>query len=79
MTDTEQLTCIVCLMPILNTDTFVGMGDGTGQKFGHHVCYLNREVAGYKAQVAGQAHYIKCLLDEVRELNERIAEFAKGA
>ncbi len=36
-------------------------------------------IRGYKAQVAGQAHYIKCLLDEVRELKERISEFVKGA
>lgn len=37
-----------------------------------------KEVAGYKAQVAGQAEYIRCLLDEIRELKERIAEFVKG-
>lgn len=38
---------------------------------------LEQWIVGYKAQVAGQAHYIKCLLDEVRELKERIAEFVK--
>jgi len=43
------------------------------------VYHLRNEIVGYKAQVAGQAHYIKCLLDEVRELKERIAEFVKGA
>ena len=41
--------------------------------------FIESRLSGYKAQVAGQAHYIKCLLDEVRELKERIQEFAKGA
>lgn len=36
--------------------------------------YHDEVVAGYKAQVAGQAHYIKCLLDEIRELKEAIRE-----
>lgn len=38
---------------------------------------FQKEILGYKAQVAGQAKYIECLLAEVRELNERIQEFVK--
>lgn len=40
----------------------------------YHELDQRNEIVGYKAQVAGQAHYIKCLLDEIRELKEAIRE-----
>lgn len=46
----------------------------TGVSLVDDVRDLVKDIAGYKAQVAGQAHYIKCLLDEIRELKEAIRE-----
>ena len=38
---------------------------------------LQDVIDGYKAQVAGQAKYIECLLAEIADYKERIAEFLK--
>ncbi len=35
----SELRCVVCALPLEETEIRIGMGDGTGQRFGHAVCY----------------------------------------
>ena len=63
MTDAEQLIQAIerCMF---SSDSPLCSCTEKAEKF------IEGRLDGYKAQVAGQARYIACLLDEIRELKE---------